>query len=77
MEEHKKDIETAKIALHVYQHVDSFDHTFDFENVKILDSSNNPDVRLHLESLHTYMQTGSINKSIYLNNTYKKFLPRK
>lgn len=74
MKEHQRDIVNKKKVSKVYEHVNTTKHSFDFENVRILDNCSHRKARLHLESVHTYMQHNTINRSLTLDNTYKPLL---
>ena len=71
MTEHKRDISNKKNASKVYEHVNRTGHSFKFDDVSILDSCANKKTRLHLESVHTFIHSKSINRSLILNSTYK------
>ena len=70
MREHQRDIVSQKCISKVYNHVNETGHTFDFDNVRVLDNCSHSKVRLHLESMHTHMQSNPINRSLTLNNIY-------
>ena len=70
MREHQSDILKAKPVSKVYSHVNASGHSFDFQNVRILDSSQHVKIRLQLESIHTELQSNPINRSLTLNNIY-------
>ena len=71
MTEHQRDITNKKKVSKVYEHVSRTGHSFNFDNVSVLDNCSNRKTRLHLESIHTYKQTNSINRSLILNSTYQ------
>ena len=71
MTEHKRDISNKKPASKVYEHVSRTGHSFKFEEVSVLDSCSNRKTRLHLESIHTYKEEDSINRSLVLNSAYQ------
>ena len=71
MTEHQRDIRNKKPASKVYEHVRETGHNFNFENISILDNCSNRKTRLHLESIHTFKQPNSINRSLIINPTYK------
>ena len=78
MAEHQRDIATHKQASKVYEHTNVTGHSFDFENVKILDNCSHKKVRLHLESVHTYKEPNSINRSLGMDSAYRPlFEPRR
>ena len=70
MTEHQRDITNKKRASKVYEHVNQTSHHFKFDDVSILDNCSNKKTRLHLESIHTYKQNNSINRSLTLNSAY-------
>ena len=70
MQEHMKDVENKKINSNVSMHVQTTGHSFDFQNVAVLDSCTSTKVRKHLESVHTNLQSNPINRSITLNENY-------
>ena len=70
MLEHQRDIRTKKPASKVYEHVRDTGHDFKFNEVSVLDNSSHRKTRLHLESIHTFKETNSINRSLILNPTY-------
>ena len=71
MAEHQRDINNRKITSKVFEHVNNTGHNFDFENVSILDKCNHKKVRLHLESVHTYKHSNSINRSLIMDSAYR------
>ena len=71
MAEHKRDISSKKKASKAYEHVSRTGHRFKFDEVSILDNCSNKKTRLHLESIHTFQQNNSINRSLILNTAYK------
>ena len=71
MVEHQRDINNQKVNSKVFEHVNSTGHCFDFANVSILDQCNHKKVRLHLESVHTHIQSNSINRSLTIDNAYR------
>ena len=71
MVEHQRDVNNHKTTSKVFEHVDSTGHQFDFANVSILDQCNHKKVRLHLESIHTHIQSNSINRSLIMDNAYR------
>ena len=78
MKEHQNDIENQKPASHVFQHTNNNPgHTFDFDNIKVLDNENNLRSRRQLEGVHSFMNKDSINKCLPVNNAYKQFLVRR
>ena len=77
MNEHKRDIVNKKKTSKVFEHVSTTKHSFDFDNVSVLDNCSHKKVRLHLESVHSYMQPNSINRSLSLNSAYKPLLQSK
>ena len=52
MREHQSDILKVKPVSKAYSHVNAFGYSFDFQNVRILDSSQHVKIRLQLESIH-------------------------
>ena len=77
MAEHRRDIVTRKRTSKVFEHANETGHNFDFDNVRILDNCNHKKVRLHLESVHTYMEPNSINRSLIMDTAYRPlFEPR-
>ena len=77
MTEHQRDITNRKQASKVFEHVRDTGHSFDFENVSVLDNCQHKKVRLHLESVHSYIETNSINRSLIMDNAYRPlFEPR-
>ena len=74
MREHQNDIVKAKSVSKVFNHVDQTGHSFDFDNVKVLDLASHVKTRLHLESIHTKLQPNSINRSLTLNSAYDSIL---
>ena len=77
MAEHRRDIANRKQTSKVFEHVNGTGHSFDFDNVEILDNCNHKKVRLHLESVHTYMEPNSINRSLGMDSAYRPlFEPR-
>lgn len=70
MREHQRDVVTQKCVSKVYNHVNDTGHAFDFDNVRVLDNCSHSKVRLHLESMHTHMQSNPLNRSLTLNNIY-------
>ena len=70
MKEHQSDILKKKPVSKIYCHTAETGHSFDFENVRILDSCSNVRVRRQLESAHTYLQSNSINRAIEFNSIY-------
>ena len=71
MLEHQRDIRTKKPASKVYEHVRDTGHDFKFNEVSVLDNASHRKTRLHLESIHTFKETNSINRSLILNPTYR------
>ena len=73
MTEHKRDIRVKRTTSKVFQHIKNtrHTHTFDFENVSVLEKCTNEKVRLHLESIHTYSRCNTLNRSKTLNSAYK------
>ena len=71
MLEHQRDIQTKKPASKVYEHVRDTGHDFKFDEVSVLDNASHRKTRLHLESIHTFKETNSINRSLILNPTYR------
>ena len=71
MLEHERDVRNKKPASKVFEHVRETGHNFKFENVSILDNSSHKKTRLHLESIHTFKESNSINRSLILNSTYQ------
>ena len=71
MVEHRRDINNRKITSKVFEHVNNTGHNFDFDNVSILDQCKHKKVRLHLESVHTYMHSNSINRSLIMDSAYR------
>ena len=71
MVEHQRDIRNKKQASKVYEHVRETGHNFNFDNVSVLDDSSHRKTRLHLESIHTFKEPNSINRSLIINPTYK------
>ena len=61
MKEHQFDIVKKKAMSKVYKHTAETGHSFNFDDVKILDDTSNVRVRRQLESTHTHLQTNSIN----------------
>ena len=77
MKEHQNDISVRKPASKIYQHVNNNQgHSFDFNNVRILAHERYVHTRRHLEGVHSYMKTSSINQYFPVNNAYKPFLPQ-
>ena len=74
MNEHQRDIVKKKKTSKVYEHVSKTKHAFDFDNVSVLDNCSHKKVRLQLESVHSYIQSNSINRSLTLNSAYKPLL---
>ena len=74
MTEHQRDIVNKKKTSKVYEHVSKTKHDFDFENVSVLDNCSHRKVRLHLESVHSFIQPNTINRSLILNSAYKPLL---
>ena len=70
MKEHQADIIKKKPVSKVYMHTANAGHGFDFDNVKVLDSCSNLRTRRQLESVHTHLQSNSINRAIDLNSSY-------
>ena len=77
MTEHQRDIANKKKASKVYEHVSRTGHNFKFDNVSVLDNCSNKKTRLHLESIHTYQQNNSINRSLILNSAYQPLFESK
>ena len=69
-QEHQKDIEMDRLLSKVAEHVKDTGHSFNFPGVSILESCASKPVRKQLESIHTYLQPNSINRSLILNNQY-------
>ena len=68
MNEHQDDI--------VYSHGSNTGHTFNFEDVKILERQKNVNVRRQLEGIHTYQNNGTINRALDINEIYKVLFSR-
>ena len=77
MAEHQRDIANKKKASKVFEHVSRTGHNFKFDEVSILDNCSNRKTRLHLESVHTYQQNNSINRSLILNSAYQPLFETK
>ena len=71
MSEHQRDIRNKKSASKVYEHVRNTGHSFNFEDVSVLDNCAHRKTRLHLESIHTFKENNSINRALILNDTYQ------
>ena len=71
MQEHKKDIISKKKVSKVAEHANDHNHSFDFDNVKVVAQATN--VR-HLEAIHTATRTNTINRCLDIDNTYKPIL---
>ena len=71
MAEHQRDILIKKSASKVYEHVRETGHSFNFDQVSVLDNCSHKKTRLHLECIHTYKEPNSINRSLILNSTYR------
>ena len=69
MKEHKTDIKKMPVSK-VYMQTANKGHGFDFDNGKVFDSCSNLRTRRQLESVHTYLQSNSINRVIDLNGSY-------
>ena len=70
MQEHKKDIETKKPCSKVAMHVENTGHSFNFQNISVLDSCESTRVRKQLEGVYTYIHKDTINRAITLNDSY-------
>ena len=71
MAEHQRDIRNKKAASKVYEHVKETGHSFKFDHVSVLDNCPQRKTRLHLESIYTFNEPNSINRSLILNETYR------
>ena len=74
MREHQNDIAKSKPLSKVYNHVNDLGHSFNFDNVSVLASSSHAKIRLNLESIHSDLQSNSINRSLTLNPIYHSVL---
>ena len=72
--EHKDDIVKKIHTSNVYHHVRDTSHSFDFNNVKILDKCNNVTSRKYIESCHTLTHHNSFNRSYDLPILYHPLL---
>ena len=70
MQEHRKDVERKKQASKISNHVEATGHSFDFENVSVLDSCSSAKTRRLLEGVHTALRPNSINRAIQLPESY-------
>lgn len=71
MAEHQRDIRNKKAASKVYEHVKETGYSFKFDQVSVLDNCPQRKTRLHLESIYTFNEPNSINRSLILNETYR------
>ena len=76
MREHQNDIVKAKQVSKVYNHVNETGHSFNFDNVTVLDNCQSVKVRLQLECIHTELQSNSINRSLNMNSIYHSVINR-
>ena len=64
IQEHQRNIINEEPNSQIYQHKNLTGHAFDFENVKILATEENPSTRRFLEAGHSKIKTKSINRKI-------------
>ena len=74
MREHQNDVIKGKRLTKVYGHVNQTGHTFDFDNIKVYDSSSSVKTRLQLESIYTCLEPNPINRSVTLPSAYHPLL---
>ena len=72
MNEHQKNLETNYELSQIYQHVRHTRHTFDLENVDILQQASHPKTRKLIEAFYSKIYENSINRS---QNVPEQFLP--
>ena len=70
VQEHRRDVEKRKPLSKVFSHVNDTGHTFDFDDVSILDSCGSAKIRKQLEGVYTVMNSNSLNRAINLNHLY-------
>ena len=72
----KNDIVNGKQVSKVYNHVNETGHSFNFDNVSVLDYCQSVKVRLQLECVHTELQSNSMNRSLNMNSFYLSVINR-
>ena len=68
--EHKEDVRKQKMLSNVYMHSRDNNHSFDFNNVNVLDRHSNANSRKQLESIYTFKSELTINRAYDLNDIY-------
>lgn len=72
--EHKKAVFTCDSNSKVAQHANNYNHTFDFENVKIVDRATQYHQRLFLEAWHSIADPHSGNDHVCIPEMYKSLM---
>ena len=72
--EHQKDVRNGSALSNVFQHTSASSHSFNFNEMKVLDREECKRKRKMLESVYTAKNVGAINRCIDLNEVYLPFL---
>ena len=79
MYEHDRSVKKLDERSVISSHCHKYTHSFDFDNVQVLDSEKNKFRREFSEMLHIFLHTNNINKKLdicFLKNTYKNSLKK-